>query len=82
LAELSPQPRADDQHQHTAQTPPAPHGSPGGGAVTGEIDAGAWSRGMVACLIHDIPTCQQSIDSIVEGAEAIIRGRLERMLDA
>jgi NADH:quinone reductase (non-electrogenic) len=28
----------------------------------GELDAGAWSCGMVAGLIHDIPTCKQLID--------------------
>ena len=30
----------------------------------GEMDAGAWSCGMVAGLIHDIVTCQQLIDRI------------------
>jgi len=48
----------------------------------GEMDAGAWSCGMVAGLIHDIPTCQQLIDRTMSDAEAIIRGRLARMLDA
>ena len=28
----------------------------------GEMDAGAWSCGMVAGLIHDIPTCQELIE--------------------
>src|SRR5260370_39783026 len=28
----------------------------------GELDAGAWSCGMVAGLIHDIPTCKELID--------------------
>jgi enoyl-CoA hydratase/carnithine racemase len=39
----------------------------------GELDAGAWSCGMVAGLIHDIPTCKELIDRIMEEAEAIIR---------
>jgi nitronate monooxygenase len=48
----------------------------------GEMDAGAWSCGMVVGLIHDIPTCKELIDRIMSEAEAIIRGRLERLLDA
>lgn len=38
----------------------------------GDMDAGAWSCGMVAGLIHDIPTCQELIDRIMAQAEAII----------
>ena len=48
----------------------------------GEMDAGAWSCGMVAGLIHDIPTCQELIDRIMAEATAIIRGRLEGLLAA
>ena len=46
----------------------------------GEMDAGAWSCGMVAGLIHDIPTCKELIDSIMTEAEAMIRGRLTEIL--
>ena len=42
----------------------------------GDMDAGAWSCGMVVGLIHDIPTCKQLIDGMVAEATAIIRGRL------
>ncbi len=42
----------------------------------GTMDAGAWSCGMVAGLIHDIPTCQELIDRIMAEAEAIIDKRL------
>ncbi|MDP3748623.1 MAG: nitronate monooxygenase family protein [Phenylobacterium sp.] len=42
----------------------------------GEMDAGAWSCGMVAGLINDIPTVQALIDRIMAEAEAIIRRRL------
>jgi nitronate monooxygenase len=49
--------------------------------VEGEMSAGAWSCGMVCGLIHDIPTCKALIDSIMSEAEAIIRGRLEGMLN-
>ena len=47
--------------------------------LEGEMDAGAWSCGMVAGLIHDIPTCKQLIDRIMAEADAIIRERLESM---
>ena len=46
----------------------------------GDMDAGAWSCGMVAGLIHDVPTCKELIDRIMSEAESIIRGRLEGML--
>ncbi len=42
----------------------------------GDMDAGAWSCGMVAGLINDIPTCQELIDNIMSEAEAIITQRL------
>ncbi|MBL8384619.1 MAG: nitronate monooxygenase [Burkholderiales bacterium] len=45
----------------------------------GAMDAGAWSCGMVAGLIHDIPTVKELIDRIMAEAEAIIRARLARM---
>lgn len=48
----------------------------------GLMDAGAWSCGMVAGLIHDIPTCKDLIDRIMAEAEAIIRKRLEGFLAA
>ena len=48
----------------------------------GEMDAGAWSCGMVTGLIHDIPTCKELIDRIMAEAEAIIRSRLEGLLAA
>ena len=45
------------------------------------MDAGAWSCGMVAGLIHDIPSCQELIDSIMSEAEQLISGRLAGLLD-
>ncbi len=50
--------------------------------LEGEMDAGAWSCGMVAGLIHDIPTCKELIDRIMSEAHSIIRGRLEGFLAA
>ncbi len=48
----------------------------------GEMDAGAWSCGMVAGLIHDIPTCRELIDRIMSQAEEIIARRLTGLLEA
>ncbi|NKI31733.1 NAD(P)H-dependent flavin oxidoreductase [Croceivirga thetidis] len=42
----------------------------------GIMDEGAWSCGMVAGLINDIPTCQELIDSIMSEANEIINNRL------
>ncbi len=48
--------------------------------TNGDMDAGAWSCGMVAGLIHDIPTCQELIDRIMAEADEIIRNRLGGLL--
>lgn len=48
----------------------------------GEMDAGGWSCGMVAGLIHDIPTVKALLDRIMDEAESLIRHRLARTLDA
>jgi len=48
--------------------------------LEGDMDAGAWSCGMVAGLIHDIPTCQELISRIMREAEALIKGRLMGLL--
>ena len=50
--------------------------------MEGDMDAGAWSCGMVAGLIHDIPTCQELVDRIMGEAEAIISKRMGGMLGA
>mgnify|MGYP001224206771 FL=1 len=47
----------------------------------GEVDAGAWSCGMVAGLINDIPTVKELIERIMAQAEQIIRERLAGLLD-
>jgi nitronate monooxygenase len=44
--------------------------------MEGTMDAGAWSCGMVAGLIHDVPTCQGLIDGIMSEANEIIAKRL------
>ena len=47
----------------------------------GAMDAGAWSCGMVAGLIHDIPTCRELIDGIMLEANDIIHRRLLSFVD-
>jgi len=44
--------------------------------VGGEMDAGAWSCGMVAGLISDIPTVKELVDRIMRQADEIIAQRL------
>ena len=46
--------------------------------LEGQMDLGAWSCGLVAGLIHDIPSCRELIDRIMREANAIIRERLAR----
>jgi len=46
----------------------------------GTMDAGAWSCGMVAGLIHDIPSVKALIDRIMQEADAIISKRLAGMV--
>jgi nitronate monooxygenase len=50
--------------------------------IDGEMDAGAWSCGMVAGLIRDVPTVKELIDRIMADAERLIRDRLTGFLDA
>ena len=44
--------------------------------LEGDMDAGAWSCGMVAGLIDDIPTVKDLIDSIMTEADQLINHRL------
>lgn len=44
--------------------------------IDGDMDAGVWSCGMMAGLIHDVPTCKELIDRIMAEADSIIRKRL------
>nr|WHW29771.1 putative nitronate monooxygenase [uncultured bacterium] len=44
--------------------------------LEGDMDAGAWSCGMVAGLIDDIPTVKDLIDSIMTEADQLINRRL------
>jgi len=44
--------------------------------VDGGVEAGAWSCGMVAGLIYDIPSVDELISRIMSEADAIINDRL------
>ena len=50
--------------------------------LDGEMEAGAWSCGMVVGLINDIPSCKELIDGIMSEADTLITKRLEGMLSA
>jgi NAD(P)H-dependent flavin oxidoreductase YrpB (nitropropane dioxygenase family) len=50
--------------------------------IDGDMDAGAWSCGMVVGLINDVPTVKELIDRIMVDADRIIRQRLTGFLDA
>lgn len=45
----------------------------------GDMDAGAWSCGMVIGLINDIPSVKELIDRIMQEADTIIGGRLAKL---
>jgi nitronate monooxygenase len=49
--------------------------------IDGDMDAGAWSCGMVVGLINDIPTVKELIDRIMTDATRLIRDRLSGLLD-
>jgi NAD(P)H-dependent flavin oxidoreductase YrpB (nitropropane dioxygenase family) len=48
--------------------------------LEGDMDAGAWSCGMVVGLIHDIPSVKELVDRIMSEAEEIINKRLKGMV--
>jgi nitronate monooxygenase len=48
--------------------------------VDGDMEAGAWSCGMVAGLIHDVPTVGELVTRIMREAEDIVSKRLARLL--
>ena len=50
--------------------------------LDGELEAGAWSCGMVVGLINDIPSCKELIDGIMSEADSLITKRLEGMISA
>ena len=44
--------------------------------LDGDVDAGAWSLGLVIGLINDIPTCKELVDRIMSEADDLIHRRL------
>jgi nitronate monooxygenase len=50
--------------------------------MEGDMEAGAWSCGMVAGLIHDVPTVKQLIDRVMAEADGLIRQRLAGLVSA
>ncbi len=48
--------------------------------IDGKASEGAWSCGMVAGLIDDVPTCKELIERVMADAEEIICARLQDFL--
>lgn len=48
--------------------------------IDGDMDAGAWSCGMVVGLIDDVPTCEELISRTIAEAKAIISDRLSPLV--
>ncbi|AEG51389.1 2-nitropropane dioxygenase NPD [Sphingobium chlorophenolicum L-1] len=48
--------------------------------VEGQVEAGAWSCGLVVGLIHDVPTVKELVDRIMSEADEIISKRLSRSM--
>jgi NAD(P)H-dependent flavin oxidoreductase YrpB (nitropropane dioxygenase family) len=46
------------------------------GLISGDLDHGVWTAGLIQALIHDVPTAGELIDRIIREAEEIITGRL------
>lgn len=49
--------------------------------IDGEMEAGAWSCGMVVGLINDIPSVQDLVSGIMAGADQLIASRLAGFAD-
>jgi nitronate monooxygenase len=50
--------------------------------IDGNPDAGAWSCGMVAGLINDVPTVQELMDNIMNEANDLINQRLKQFANS
>lgn len=48
----------------------------------GDMEAGAWSCGMVAGLVYDIPSVQELVDRIMQEADSLIAQRLSNFAAA
>jgi len=49
---------------------------------TGNVDEGIWSAGICMGLIDSVPTCDELMETIVQDAAKIIRGRLAQSVVA
>lgn len=46
----------------------------------GEIDGGIWTSGMVQGLIHEVPSCADLIQQIINDCQDVIRNRLDKFI--
>jgi NAD(P)H-dependent flavin oxidoreductase YrpB (nitropropane dioxygenase family) len=49
---------------------------------TGDVNAGIWTAGISQALIHDVPTCEDLVDTIMSDADEIISSRLRQFAAA
>ena len=49
---------------------------------TGDLEAGTWTAGMVMGLIHDIPTCKELLDGMMNEAQEIVNNQLRKAFAA
>lgn len=50
------------------------------GLLSGDLDHGVWTAGLVQGLIHDVPSVQELIDRIMSEAEALIAKKLAALV--
>jgi nitronate monooxygenase len=43
----------------------------------GDLEAGVWTAGLAAALIHDVPSCAELLERMVADARRILRTRLD-----
>lgn len=46
----------------------------------GEVDGGIWTSGMVQGLIHEVPSCADLIQQIINDCQDVIRNRLDKFI--
>jgi nitronate monooxygenase len=51
------------------------------GLVSGELDHGVWTAGLVQGLIHDVPSVKELVDRIITEAETLISVKLASLMN-
>jgi nitronate monooxygenase len=51
------------------------------GLVSGDLDHGVWTAGLVQGLIHDVPSVKELVDRIITEAETLISVKLASLMN-